>query len=323
MPRFLLLLVLLLPACSGMPATREADRAHVAGRTWVVTGASSGIGRGVAERAGALGANVVLAARRAEALEEVAGVIRASGGQALVVPTDVSRAEAVEALAGAAERRFGRIDVWLNNAGVAPIGRFEEIPVAEHARTVEVNLTGVMYGSHAALRRFRAQGFGVLMNTASVESYVPLAYHASYAATKHGIRGLDNALRQELRLAGLRERVRLVTIMPWTVDTPFWGNAANRTGRQPTGPLMDSARDVADAIVWAGVHGHSGEFAVGAKALGATIGAQVAPGPSTALAAEVIHRMQMEGAPPAPNTAGNLFAPSPSPPRVEGGYRAR
>jgi NADPH:quinone reductase-like Zn-dependent oxidoreductase len=102
MPRFLLLLVLLLPAACAMPGLREADRSAIAGRTWVVTGASSGIGRGVAERAGQMGANVVLAARRAEALEEVARVIRANGGEALVVPTDVSRPEQMEALAEAA-----------------------------------------------------------------------------------------------------------------------------------------------------------------------------------------------------------------------------
>jgi NAD(P)-dependent dehydrogenase (short-subunit alcohol dehydrogenase family) len=86
-----------------MPAVYESDRAAITGRTWIVTGASSGIGRGVAERAVSMGANVVLAARRAEALEDVARVIRANGGEALVVPTNVSRPEAVEALAEAAE----------------------------------------------------------------------------------------------------------------------------------------------------------------------------------------------------------------------------
>jgi short-subunit dehydrogenase len=240
-PRILLAILLLLPAACAMPAPHESHRAAIAGRTWVVTGASSGVGRGVAERAGSMGANVVLAARRAEALEDVARTIRANGGEALVVPTDVSRPEAVEALAGAAERRFGRVDVWFNNAGVAAIGRFEEIPIADHARTVAVNLNGVIYGSHAALRRFRAQGHGTLVNMASVEGRVPLAYLASYAATKHAIVGLDGALRQEVRLGGL-DRIRVVTILPWAVDTPFWANAATYAGREARGPWMDGAR---------------------------------------------------------------------------------
>jgi NAD(P)-dependent dehydrogenase (short-subunit alcohol dehydrogenase family) len=258
--RLFLPLLLLLPAACAMPTPRAEDRAAVAGRVWVITGASSGLGRGVAERAGSLGARVVLAARRAEALGEVARLIEASGGEALVVPTDVAAPGAAEALAEAAERRFGRVDVWFNNAGVAPVGRFEEIPLADHLRTMEVNLGGVLAGSHAALRRFRAQGFGTLMNMASVEGRVPLALHASYAATKHAVIGLDGALRQELRLAGLRDRIRVVTILPWAVDTPFWGNAATYLGREARGPWMDGAREAADAIAWAGIHAPSGEF---------------------------------------------------------------
>src|SRR3954447_26895350 len=107
MPRLLLAVLLLLQAACAMPAVHESDVAATRGRVWVITGASSGIGRGVAERVGSMGGRVVLAARRAEALEDVARTIRAQGGEALVVPTDVSRPEAVEALAEAARQRFG------------------------------------------------------------------------------------------------------------------------------------------------------------------------------------------------------------------------
>jgi short-subunit dehydrogenase len=317
--RILLLIPLLLPAACAMPAVYQGDRAAIAGRTWVVTGASSGIGRGVAERAGQMGANVVLAARRAEALEEVARTIRANGGEALVVPTDVAAPGAMEALAEAAGRRFGRVDVWFNNAGVAPIGRFEEIPLDAHLRTVAVNLEGAIAGSHAALRRFRAAGAGTLVNMASVEGRVPLAYHASYAATKHAIIGLDAALRQELRLNG-QDRIRVVTILPWAVDTPFWSNAATYAGRAARGPWMDEARDVADAIVWAAANAPSGEVPVGPKAHAAVLGSRLAPGLTNRIAGDVIHRVQMENAPPAPDTPGNLFAPSPAPPTVDGGH---
>lgn len=317
--RALLLAVLLLPACA-MQAPSRHDRAWVEGRTWVVTGAASGIGRGVAERAGAMGANVVLADIRADALEPLAAQIRASGGQALAVPTDVADPAQVERLAEAATARFGPVAVWLNNAAVASVGPFEATTPEEHARIVAVNLNGVIFGSHAALRRFRAQGHGALVNMGSVESRVPLAYHASYAATKHGILGLNGALREELRLSGQRN-IRVITVMPWTVDTTFWENAANRTGRQPTGPWMDSARDVADAIVWAALHRPSGEFPVGPKAEAVALSGQLAPLPSRIAAGAIIHRMQMEAAPPAPNTEGNLFRAVPGTvPRVEGGF---
>jgi short-subunit dehydrogenase len=161
------------------------------------------------------------------------------------------------------------------------------------------------------------------MNMASVEGRVPLALHASYAATKHAVIGLDGALRQELRLAGLRERIRVVTILPWAVDTPFWANAATHVGREARGPWLDGAREVADAVTWAGIYALSGEFPVGPKAEAAVLGSRLAPGLTRRIAADVIERVQLRDAPPAANTSGNLFAPSPSPSRVEGGYRGR
>jgi len=106
------------------------DAALVAGKTYVITGASSGFGRGVALRLAALHANVVLAARRADALEEVARQASASGGAALAVPTDVARADDVQRLADRAVARFGRIDVWIDDAGRGAIGRFDDVPLA-------------------------------------------------------------------------------------------------------------------------------------------------------------------------------------------------
>lgn len=319
----LLLFLLLgtwLAGCGGSSLT-EGDRASVAGRTFVVTGASSGLGRGTALRLGSLGGQVVLAARRVEALEEVAALIRATGGQALVVPTDVASAAQVERLAEAATARFGRIDAWINNAGVGAIGRFEEIPVEDHARIVDVNLKGVIHGSHAALRQFRRQGSGTLVNVASVEGRIPVAYHASYAATKHAVIGLDAALRQELRLAGV-DGIRVATVLPWAVDTPYWDNTANYSGRAPRMVMMDDAQPVADAIATAAIRPRS-EIAVGWKAEGAVLGSQIWPGLARHIAGNVVHATQMEAAPPAPPTAGSLHAPLPSPTTVEGGTRAR
>ena len=315
------LLALMLAGCAAPSELGAGDRQRVAGRTYVVTGASSGLGRGAAVKLASYGANVVLAARRANVLQDVAAEARAAGGQALVVPTDVSKPDEVERLADAALARFGRIDVWVNDAAVAAIGRFDDIPVADHARVVDVNLKGVIYGSHAALRQFRRQGFGTLVNIASVEGRVPLAYHASYAATKHAIIGLDAALIQELRLAGA-DGIKVSTVLPWAVDTPFWDHTANYSGGTPRIYTMDGAAEVVDAIVWDTIHPVK-EYAVGWKAAGTVLGARAWPSLAERIAADLVHASQITTAPPAPPTTGSLYEPVQAGTGVEGGARAR
>lgn len=317
--------LLLITGCAISPALNADERVQVAGRTYVITGASSGFGRGVALQLAALKANLVLAARRAEVLDDVAAQARATGAATLVVPTDVAQAEQVERLAQAAVQHFGRIDVWINNAGVGALGRFEAIPLADHARIVDVNLKGVLHGSHVALRRFKAQGDGTLVNLGSVESVVPLAYQATYAATKHAVLGLGRALNEELRLAGLGDRIRVSTVLPWASDTPFFVNTANYTGGMPRMVLMDGPQKVVDAIVWASVHPVE-ELPVGWKAHAATLGARWLPDLTEHVAADIYHRVQMEQATrvsPAPPTSGNLHSPVPTGTGIEGGVRER
>lgn len=219
------------------------------GKIIVVTGASSGFGRGAAIALGARGAHVVLAARRGEVLEEVATRIAASGGSAVAVPTDVSDPEAVENLAAAAEEHFGPIDVWINNAAVGVMGLFWEVPLADHARLVDVDLKGMIFGAHVALRRFAARGEGVLVNVGSVAGEVPLAYQSTYSAVKAGITSLGRSLTEELRLAGLDETVKVGTILPWAADTPWWDHVGNYTGHAPRLTAMDDPDLIVDAIV--------------------------------------------------------------------------
>jgi short-subunit dehydrogenase len=312
-----------LTACAADTSLRRSDAARIAGRTYVVTGASSGFGRGAAVRAARMGANVVLAARRADALEEVAAEIRGFGGQALVVPTDVSDAAAIERLAQAAEARFGRIDVWINNAGVSAIGAFEQVPIADQARVVDVNLKGVIYGAHAAMRRFVAQGQGTLVNVGSVESVVPLPYQATYVATKYGVLGLSRTLNEEMRLKRLHKRIRIATVMPFAADTPFWQHAGNYTGRAPRMILMNPADKVAEAIVWASIRPRE-ELPVGWKAQASVSAHNVFPDLTEVVAANIYHDAQMRDAPGgvAP-TSGNVHRPVAIGRGVDGGNRAR
>jgi short-subunit dehydrogenase len=300
----------------------KADQKRTAGRTIVVTGASSGFGRGVALRLGEYGANVVLAARRTKELEEVAAQIKASGGQALVVTTDVSNSEDVRRLADEAVKAFGKIDVWINNAGVGSIGPFWDVPVSDHARVIDVNLKGVLYGMHAAIKLFRSQGYGVIVNTGSVESEVPVAYHASYAATKAAIRSLGNALHQELRLNGYKKKIRVVTVLPWGADTPFFVNGGNHSGGTLRTAAMDDPWKVVNVIIYATLH-RKRELPAGWKAITSYRLHHVLPHFTERVAADMAQHYQIKTAPPAPHTSGNLFETKSTGTTVEGGVRAR
>jgi short-subunit dehydrogenase len=325
--KFVLLLFVFLAgqALSGCAANThlgKRDLQRLAGRTYVVTGASSGFGRGVAELLGRERANVVLAARRTELLEEIAARIRTSGGQALVVTTDVSDPTAIERLAQSTLGSFGRIDVWINNAGVGTIGRFEDVPIADHSRVVDVNLKGVIFGSHVAIRQFKAQGQGVLVNLGSVESQIPLAYHASYAATKAGIWALGRALTEELRLAGMKRTIKVVTIMPWAADTPFWQHAGNYSGRKGRMAAMDGPDKVVEAIVWSSLHPRE-ELPVGWKAQAASTFHTIVADLVEEVSANIAHAEQMKkGAPQAPGP-GSIHQPIPEGRGVDGGVRQR
>ncbi|KQX06904.1 MULTISPECIES: SDR family NAD(P)-dependent oxidoreductase [unclassified Leifsonia] len=294
---------------------------EVRGKTVVLIGASSGFGRGAALRLAGLGASVVLVARRFEALLDLQREIEGQGGQALAVGADVSDPVAVEAAAAAAVERFGRIDVWVNNAGIVAIGQFWDIPIQDHARIVEVNLTGLIHGAHAALRRFTAQGDGVLVNVGSVESEVPLAFQSSYAATKAGVLSLSRSLNEELRLAGYGDTIRVGTIMPWAVDTPLWSHAANYSGRTPRMAALDDPEIVVEAIVAACTDPQE-EQRVGWKAQASTRSHALFPDTTERLSANLVDRESKKGS-AVPPTTGAIYEPMAGTARVDGGARDR
>lgn len=293
----------------------------LSGAVAVVTGASSGIGRATAARLAGSGADLVLAGRRREALDSLASEIAERDGTALVVPTDVSDAAAVDALAARAVARFGRIDVWVNNAAVVAFSPFESMPTHECRRLLEVNVMGVVNGSQAALRQMRRQGSGVLVNVSSIASALPLPYASTYAMSKAAVRSLSASLRQELRLDGITD-VHVVTVLPASMNTPLFRNSANHTGREvvPLPPVYDPDR-VAAAIV-ARVCRPRREVIVGAVARPLLLQAKLAPALTERMMAVLVDRGHLSVATEVTESNGNLFTPSadPNDSGVRGGW---
>lgn len=290
------------------------------GKTVVVVGASSGFGRGSALRLGQLGANVVLAARREAALNGLVVQIETAGGCAMAIPADVSNAQEVERVARLAVERFGTIDVWINNAGVGALGFFWDIPIEDHARLIDVNLKGLIFGAHAALVRFRGQGFGTLVNVGSIDSEVPLAYQASYAASKAAVLSLSRSLNEELRLSGSKQ-IKVATIMPWAVDTPWWLHAANYSGHAPRMAAMDDPELVVQAIVNAYVNPKE-ETPVGWKAKASKLSHHIFPDLTERLSGDIAGH-EVQKAQPTPATTGAIYAPMTGTEKVDGGIRER
>jgi short-subunit dehydrogenase len=213
----------------------------------VITGASSGIGRCAAMAFAERGARLVLAARRSDALAQVADECRRSGASALVVPTDVTQEDRVEALVQAALDAHGRIDVWVNNAGVTLFGLLEQAPFEEHRRVIETNLFGTMMCARALIPVLRRQRRGVLINVGSILSKVGQPFVPSYVISKFGIQGLSEVLRTEF---ADEPDIHVCTLYPYAVDTQHFQAGANWIGRRARAmPPVQSPERVARALV--------------------------------------------------------------------------
>src|SRR5438067_6156899 len=196
-----------------------------------VTGASSGVGRAVARAFAAAGARVGLIARGVDGLNAAAEEIGRAGGEALVLPTDVSHAAEVQKAAHALVERWGRIDTWVNDAMVSVFSPVVEMTPEEYRRVTEVNYLGTVYGTLAALRHMIPADEGVIIQIGSALVYRSIPLQSAYCASKAAIRGFTDSLRCELRHEKSRIRVSMLQLP--AVNTPQFDVARTRLPRHP------------------------------------------------------------------------------------------
>ena len=241
----------------------------------VITGATSGIGLSTARMAAERGARLVLAARADDALEELEHELRAGGTDVITVTADVGKAEDVERIGAAAIEHFGRIDTWVNNAGISIFGRIEDISPEDHHRLFQTNFWGVVNGSLEAVKRMKLRGGGALINLGSELSDHGIPLQGMYAASKHAVKGFTDSLRMELEKEGAPMSITLVK--PAGIDTMFAVHAKNYMDKEPTLPAPVYAPElVADAILYAAQHPKRDVFVGGAAKMNSS-GARFLP----------------------------------------------
>ena len=173
------------------------------GRTAIVTGGGTGIGKGIARALAGEGAAVVIASRNGAVLEAAAEELRGEGGRVAAVPADVTDEAQVEALFAETERKFGRLDLLVNNSGAFEFAPLDEITLDQWRRLVDVNMTGVFLCTRAALRVMKRQGGGRIINIGSVSASKPRVGQSGYGATKAAVISLTRATALEGRPHGI------------------------------------------------------------------------------------------------------------------------
>ncbi|UAT30918.1 SDR family oxidoreductase [Bacillus badius] len=213
------------------------------GKTAIITGASSGIGLAIAKELAGEGVNVVLAARRAEKLEELASEINQMGtAKALAVQTDMTNKADVEQLVQKAKAAFEHVDIFVNNAGQMLSATVRSGKVEEWEQMIDVNIKGVLYGIHAVLPSMLERSSGHIINIASVSGLEVTKMSTVYSATKYAVRAISAGLEKELARTG----VRVTNISPGMVDTPL----SSASGRSNDRKKLEAA-DIAKAVTYA------------------------------------------------------------------------
>jgi NAD(P)-dependent dehydrogenase (short-subunit alcohol dehydrogenase family) len=274
-------------------------------RVVVVTGASAGVGRATAIAFAREGAAVGLLARGADGLDGARRDVEAAGGEALVVPTDVSDPEQVERAATAVEEALGPLDIWVNNAMATVFSPFTKITPEEYKRATEATYLGYVWGTMAALRRMLPRDRGVIVQVGSALAYRAIPLQAPYCGAKHAIQGFTESVRCELLHD--RSSVRLTMVQLPALNTPQfdWGRSRMPRKPQPVPPIYQP-EVAADAIVWA-AGARRREVYVGGSTVITTLGDKLAPSLGERYLAWRGYDSQQTDEPAEPERRDNLF----------------
>jgi NAD(P)-dependent dehydrogenase (short-subunit alcohol dehydrogenase family) len=275
----------------------------------VITGASAGVGRATAQAFGKRKARIGLIARGRDGLEGARREIEGAGGQALVLPLDVSDHDAVEQAAGEVEKAFGPIDIWVNNAMLSVFSPIVQMQPDEYRRVTEVTYLAYVWGTLAALRRMKPRDRGVIVQVGSALAYRGIPLQSAYCAAKHAVQGFHDSLRCELIHDNSKVRVVMVN-MP-ALNTPQFRWVKSRLPRkgQPVPPIFQP-EIAADAIVWA-AYSNRREVNVTAMTSAVVIGNNFIPGFADHYLAHNGYDSQMTDEPEDPKRPDNLWGPLP------------
>jgi NAD(P)-dependent dehydrogenase (short-subunit alcohol dehydrogenase family) len=284
---------------------RDTQRQVVA-----VTGASGGVGRAVAHAFARRGARVGLLARGEPGLQAAAREVQELGGEALVLPTDVADADAVEAAAARVEERFGPLDVWVNDAMATIFAPFTEVSAEEYARATQVTYLGTVHGTMAALRRMKPRDHGTVVQVGSALAYRAIPLQSVYCGAKFAIRGFTDSVRTELMHDGSSVWITMVQLPG--LNTPQFSWCRSRLPRHPQPvPPIYQPEVPAEAVVWASRHRRR-ELRVGGSATSVIFANKLAaPLADRYLARTGYDSQQMPDRPVPADRPDNLFAPVP------------
>ncbi len=290
-------------------------------RVVVVTGASAGVGRAVARAFGRQGAKVGLVARTKEALEEAAREIERAGGEALVLPLDVADAAAVERAADAVVARWGRVDVWVNDAMVSVFSPVKETTAEEYRRVTAVDYLGYVHGTKAALKHMLPRDAGHVIQIGSALVYRSIPLQSAYCASKAAIRGFTDSLRCELYHD--RSRVKLSMVQLPAVNTPQFDVVRSRLPNhpQPVPPIFEP-EVIARAVLYVADH-PARELWVGWSAVKAILGQKLVPGLLDRYLGRMGYAAQQTDQPVPPGRPDDVDQPLPGDRGAHGDFDAR
>lgn len=291
------------------------------GKTVVVTGASAGLGRAIVREFAKKGANLGLIARGRDGLEGAKKEVESMGGKALMLETDVSDADQVEAAAKQVEERFGSIDVWINNAMVSVFSEFKKIKPEEFKRVTEVTYLGQVYGTMAALKRMLPHDKGTIILVGSALAYRGIPLQSAYCGAKHGIHGFFESLRSEL--IHDKSHVQLSMIQMPAMNTTQFGFVRNKLPNKPRpmGTIYEP-EIAAKAIVYAATNPPR-EMNVGYTTLETILGNKFFPGYLDNYLARKGYSGQQTNQPADPDEKDNLWEPLPGDHGAHGTFEAR